>query len=65
MSYTLKFDARWARLAQVVNAGDVKIYDKISTVETDYFNGYIVGMTRQYSAINKAVYYGNGFYFQA
>ncbi|HFS5791219.1 TPA: fimbrial protein [Citrobacter werkmanii] len=32
--YTLKFDARWARLAQVVKAGDVKSTIKF-TVETD------------------------------
>ena len=34
VKYTLKFDARWARLAQVVNAGDVKSTIKF-TVETD------------------------------
>ncbi|QMI05722.1 fimbrial protein [Citrobacter sp. RHB25-C09] len=32
--YSLKFDARWARLAQVVKAGDVKSTIKF-TVETD------------------------------
>ncbi|MBI1679856.1 MULTISPECIES: fimbrial protein [Citrobacter] len=34
VKYTLKFDARWARLAQVVKAGDVKSTIKF-TVETD------------------------------
>lgn len=34
IQYTLKFDARWARLAQVVKAGDVKSTIKF-TVETD------------------------------
>ncbi|MBJ3591143.1 fimbrial protein [Salmonella enterica subsp. enterica serovar Saintpaul] len=34
IKYTLKFDARWARLAQVVKAGDVKSTIKF-TVETD------------------------------
>ncbi len=34
VKYTLKFDAQWARLAQVVKAGDVKSTIKF-TVETD------------------------------
>ena len=34
IKYTLKFDARWARLAQVVKAGEVKSTIKF-TVETD------------------------------
>lgn len=34
IKYTLKFDAQWARLAQVVKAGDVKSTIKF-TVETD------------------------------